>query len=123
MEKYIAVYRVRDAKGKHRMGYVWLKKRGKSKCLETVQSKLENGDALTNIWSTDWRDTNYSYTKELGNEDKPDQDFVPLIRGQVKWRQKGKGWSLRKKETVKEIRTYVPKAYVHKQAPRVLNKE
>lgn len=118
MEKFLAVFRVRTKKGAHRYGYTWLKKRNRAKVMETVTKRTQNDEVITEIWSTVWQDENYKYTKEYGALDQPEQDFVPMVRGQAKWRQKGKGFTERVKEEVKkeETKVYVPKAYVIKTA-------
>lgn len=112
MEKFICVFRVRTGEGKHRYGYSWLKKQSRAKALAAAEKSLDKDEALVNIWSCDWRQDPPKYTAQLGDIKEPEKDFLPLIRGNARWRQRGATWSARKKEPEKT--TYVPRAYTLK---------
>lgn len=118
MKKYIAVFRCLDKKGKSRYGYTWLKKRSRKKILDTVHAKAESGERVVDIWSVDWTQDPHQYVLEYGTQKLPEQDFVPMVRGNTQWRQRGKKYTERKKEEPqKEVRLFTQRYYKLVEAP------
>ena len=111
MEKYVAVFRVKDTSGKYRYGYTWLKKKHKSKAISTVNAKMADGETIANIWTTDWREQPHTYTNEVGDMPLPLVDLIPMIRGQAHWRERGKSWTDKKKTEAKVSKPVFQQTY------------
>lgn len=124
MEKYLAVFRVRDKTSKVRYGYCWLKKRNKTKIMEVVNSRLNTKDneVVLQIWSVDWREADYKYQLEYPSQsiiEKPETDFVPFVRGQHKFRESKESRIKLRAAVTKSVekKTYRPPMYKVAEAP------